>query len=91
MTQALDFVRSLILGLFYVIMAAIAWIEGFLRGLMTRAGVGEDLQKPVLVVVAALLILVALRLFGRVFGVLIAIFLLLLLLHTLLPGLSVPA
>ena len=42
-----------------------------------------------LVVVAALLILVALRLFGRVFGVLIAVFLLLLLLHVLLPGLSV--
>jgi hypothetical protein len=91
MTQALNFVLSLILQLFHLVMGAIAVIEGFLRGLLAQAGITGEAQKAVLIVIGALLILAALRLFGRVFGVLIAIFLILLLLHVLLPGLSGPA
>ena len=86
MTQALDSVRSLIFGLFDAIVAGIAAIESFLAGLMTQAGIRGDLQKPVLTVILVLLILAAFRLFGRIFGVLIAIFLVLLLLQALAPG-----
>jgi hypothetical protein len=85
MTQALNLILSLILGLFGAIMGAIAWTEDFLRGLMTRAGIPEEFQNPVLIIVAVLLILAAIRVLGRVFGVLIAIFLVLLLLHILFP------
>ncbi len=90
MSQALSAIEALILGLLAVIMAAMATIEEFLRRLMTQAGIDGQLQKIVLIVVAVLLILAALRLFGRVFGVLIAIFLILLVIHVLLPGLSAP-
>jgi hypothetical protein len=86
--QALDTVRSLILGLFHVIMAGIAVIEGFLAGLLTWAGITGDPQKGLLTAMLVVLILVAFRLFGRVFGVLIAIFLALLLLQALVPGFS---
>ena len=90
MNQALNSIQALILGLFAAIMAAMAAIEGFLRSLMAQAGVGGQLQKGVLIVVLVLLVLAALRVFGRVFGVLITIFLVLLLIHVLAPGLSAP-
>ena len=86
MTQALDLILALAVGLFNVLVAIGAGVEGFLRGVMTQAGVGASLQRPVLIAAAVVLILVALRLFGRLFGVLIALFLVLLLLHVLLPG-----
>jgi len=90
MTQAFNVTYALILGLFAAIMTGIALIEGFLGGLMTQAGIPGQFQKPALIVAAVLLIVVALRVFGRVFGFLIVIFLILLLLHILFPGLSAP-
>ena len=90
MTQALATVRSLILGLFHVIMVGIAAIEGFLAGLLTRAGITGELQKGLLTAILVLLILAAFRLFGRILAVLIAIFLVLLLLQALVPGFSAP-
>ncbi len=91
MTQAMDFVLSLILRLIGVVMAAVGLIDAFLRGLMTRAGVGGQVQAVVLGVVAVLFILAALRVFGGVLRVLIIIFLVLLLIHVLMPGFQVPA
>ena len=88
MTQALNVVQSFILGLFSLIMAAVAAVQDFLRGLMTQLGIPGNLQKIVLIVVAVLLLVAAVRVFGRVFGVLIAIFLVLFLLQMLVPSLS---
>jgi drug/metabolite transporter superfamily protein YnfA len=85
--KALNFVLGLIIGLFGLIMAAIALIEGFLRNLMTQLGLSAQLQSAVLIVVAILLILAAVRSFGRLFGALITIFLILAVVHVLLPGL----
>jgi hypothetical protein len=87
MTQALNMVQSFIVGLFNIIVAAIAATETFLLGLMTQAHIPAEVQKVVLIVAAVLLIVAALRLFGQVFGILIAIFLVLLVLHTLSSGL----
>lgn len=90
MNQALHAVLVLIAELFGAIMAAIAVIEGYLHGLMTRAGVGGDAQRAVLLVVAAALILAAIRVLGRVFGLLVVIFCVLLILHVLQPGFAGP-
>jgi hypothetical protein len=90
MQQAMEFIENLIFGLFALIMTAIAAVEIFLRGVMSHAGIGGQLQSIVLIVVAVLLILGALRAFGGIFGLLITIFLILLMIHVLVPGLHVP-
>jgi len=91
MTQAIDFVLSLILRLIGLVMAAIAIIDAFLRGLMDRAGIGSQVQAIVLVAVAVLFIVAALRVFGGVLRLLIIVFLVLLLVHVLMPGLQIPS
>ncbi len=91
MTQAMDFILSLILRLIGVIMVAIGIIDAFLRDLMTRAGVNGQVQAVVLVVAAVLFIIAALRVFGGILRILIILFLILLLIHVLMPGFHVPA
>jgi len=90
MQQAMEFFEHLIFGLFALIMTAIAAIELLLRDWLTRAGVTGQLQSVVLVVTAVLLILAALRLFGGIFGLLITIFLILVVVHVLVPGMQAP-
>jgi hypothetical protein len=89
--RAINFLLALILGLFGLIITAIAMIEDFLRRMLTEAGVSGQVQSIVLIVTAVLLILAALRLFGGIFGVLITIVLILLVVHILVPGMYVPA
>ena len=91
MTHTLNFVLSLILRLVSVVMAAIGLIDAFLRSLMSRAGVGAQVQAVVLVAVAVLFIIASLRVFGGILRVLIIIFLILLLIQVLMPGFHVPA
>ena len=91
MDQPINFLLALILGLFGLIVTAIATIESFLRGLLTEAGISGQVQSIVLVVTAILLMLAALRLFGGIFGVLITIVLILLVVHILAPGFRVPS
>jgi hypothetical protein len=87
--QAISFLLGLILGLFGLIITAIAAVEDFLRGLLTEAGITGQVQGIMLIVVAVLLILAALRVLGGVFGVLITIVLLLLVIHILVPGIHI--
>lgn len=91
MTNAMNFILSLILRLIGVVMLAIGLIDGFLRDLMTRAGVGAQVQAVVLVIAAVVFIIAALRVFGGVLRVLIILFLILLLIHVLMPGFHVPS
>ena len=49
------------------------------------------MQSIVLIVTAVLLIVAALRLFGGIFGVLIALVLILLVVHILVPGMHLPS
>ncbi len=91
MEQAINFLLALILGLFDLIITGIATVEEFLRGLLTAAGIGGQVQSIVLVVTAVLLILAALRLFGGIFGVLITLVLILLVVRILVPGMHVPS
>ena len=89
--QAINFLLALVLGLFGLIVTAIATIENSLRGLLTEAGISGQVQGIVLVVTAVLIILAALRLFGGIFGVLITILLILLVVHIFVPGMHVPS
>lgn len=91
MQQAIDLVTSLILGLFHLIVLGIASVEGVLRGALIPMGVGPIGQNVLLVLVALVLIIGAIRLFGGIFAILITIVLVLLMLHILLPALGTHA
>ena len=90
MTSATDFVLSLILRLIAAVMAVIGVVEVALRRLLVNAGIHGELQSAILIVVAIMLIVGALRLLGGVFGLLITVLLVLLILNLLMPGLHIP-
>lgn len=90
MTQALNFLLSLIVGLLGLILTVGGAVERALRAVMTQAGIGAETQRPLLIAAGVLLVFVAVRLFGRLIGLLVALFLILLLLHVLMPGVSSP-
>jgi secreted protein with Ig-like and vWFA domain len=87
MTSAIDFVLTLILRLVAAVMAVIGVIEVALRRMLVDAGVTGQLQSAVLIVVAILLIIGAIRLLGGVFGLLVTA---LLIVNLLMPGLHIP-
>lgn len=86
----MDFVVALVLRLATLVMQAIGIIDAFLRGVMSRAGIGSQAQDIVLVAVAVVCIVAALRVFGGLLRFLIIVFLILLLMHVLLPGMRIP-
>ena len=91
MQQAIDFLTSLIFGLFHLIILGIASVEGVLRATLIPMGVGPIGQNVVLVAVALVLVLGAIRFFGGIFAILIIVVLALLMLHILLPDLGMRA
>ncbi len=90
MNAAVDFVLTLILRLVAAVMAVIGVIEVALRRLLVEAGINGELQSAVMVVVAIMLIIGAIRLLGGVFGLLITVLLILLIVNLLMPGLHIP-
>ena len=91
MDHALNVVLGLLVRLFELVVAAIAVIEGAARHLLSQVGITGPLQGVLLIVLGVLLVLAALRLFGRVFAVLLLVVLVLLLLHGLVVGPPVKA
>ena len=91
MDHALNVVLGLIVRLFELVVAAIAFIENAARHLLAQLGITGPLQGALLVVLAVLLVVAALRVFGRVFAVLLLVVLALLLLHGLVAGPTVKA
>jgi hypothetical protein len=65
--------------------AILTALELLLRGELQRLGVAHDLQTIILLAVAAILVLGALRLFGGVIRVAIVLVLLLVAIHIVLP------
>ena len=86
MDHALNVVLGLLLWLFQLVLAAITFIEGAARHILSQAGITGPLQGALLIVLGVLLVLAALRVFGRVFAVLLLVVLVLLLLHGLAAG-----
>ncbi len=88
MQHALRVILDLLVGLFDLLVTAIAVIEQFVRQALGRIGVDGPPQTVILVLLLIALIIAAFRLFGRIFAVLIGVALLLVLLHALLSGTS---
>ena len=89
MQQAIDLVTSLIFGLFHIIVVAIASVESVLRATLIPMGIGQTGQNIVLLAVALVMILGAIRFFGGIFAILIIVVLALLMMHVLLPGFGI--
>ena len=87
MTEVMDSVFALALRLGSLVMQAIGSIEATLRSVMSRAGIDGRMQAIVLVAVVVLCAVAALRVFGGLLRFLIVVFLILLLIHALVPGL----
>jgi hypothetical protein len=77
----LELLIGVLLGIFGV-------IEGFFRSILVQAGIPENLQQIIMLVITVLLIIAIVRLFGGVFRFLLVLFLILLLLHVLVPTLA---
>jgi hypothetical protein len=90
MNQAIALVTSLLLGLFGVIVAAIAMIEHVARQILASMGIHGELQTALLVILLVGLIIGAFRVFGGAFSILICVVLILILLHALLATAGVP-
>jgi hypothetical protein len=77
----LELLIGVLLGIFGV-------IEGFFRSILVQAGIPENLQQIIMLVITVLLIIAIVRLFGGVFRFLLVLFLILLLLHVLVQTLA---
>jgi hypothetical protein len=86
--QALHTVGTWLELLIGVLLGVFGVIEGFVHSILVQAGVPENLQQIVLIVVAVVLIVAIFRLFGGLIRFLLVLFLILLLLHVLVPTLG---
>ncbi len=90
MTHAINLIAFVIMTLASLVMAFVGFVDSFLAALMTSAGIPPNVQIVLLVIIAAFLVVLAIRALGRVFAVLIIVLLVLLLVHQVFPGLEVP-
>ncbi|TLU74237.1 hypothetical protein [Lichenicoccus roseus] len=88
MQHAINLILGLILALFHLAIAAIAVIEGVLRSVLTPMGLGHGAENAIMLVFAVLLVVAAIRLFGRILTLLLIVVLALTVLHILLPGIG---
>ncbi len=85
--QIVNAFLTLLVNLFDLVMHGLALLEGWLAAQLTAAGVSGQLQPIIMIVVAVLFLLAALRLMGGVVRLLIVLFLALLIVHILAPTL----
>jgi len=81
--NTLAVIVGLIMGLFTLIVSVIAFIEETARRVLASLGVPHQIQTALLALLLLLLVITAFRLFGKLFGILIALVLLALLLHAI--------
>jgi hypothetical protein len=68
-------------ALFAIVLAVLAWIEGGLAVVMNSAHIPPGLQTVLLIVVAVLVLLAALRLFGGFIRIVLIVLILVFVLH----------
>ena len=85
---ALSFLIGVLAWIFDLLMAVFAVVDAWLRALMDGIGVPAGVQTLVIVVVGVLFLIAVLRYLGGVFRVLLALILILLLVHLLLPAIG---
>ena len=81
MTQvqhAASFVLALAMKLLAVVLDAIGMVEGFLRSALESAGIDGPVETLTLVLVGVVLVITAFQVFGRLFLLLLVLFVLLL-------------
>ncbi|MFT8635690.1 hypothetical protein, partial [Novacetimonas hansenii] len=83
MGHILSLLGNMLFGLVGLILAGIVMIEGVLAAMMDTIGVHGQAQRAVLTIMLIALIIAAFRVFGRMFGLLAALFLMLMLLQAL--------
>ena len=91
MNDVSNLVRSLldlVISLGNIIVAALVTIEVWLRAQLTQLGLPPPIQTAILVAVAVLLIIGALRLFGGLIRIAIVLILILIAIHIALPALQ---
>ena len=72
---------ALLAGLAAIVLAALAWIEGALGGVMTASHIPPDLQMVLGIVVALLFLVAALQIFGGFIRVVVIVVLLAIVVH----------
>lgn len=77
---------SLLAGLLRLVLSGLAALEAWLRLQLTALHVSPQLQPVILIAVAVLFLLLALRVMGGVIRLIVLVFLVLLILHILVPG-----
>jgi hypothetical protein len=88
--QALATVEHWLLMLFGLLFGVFGVIETAVRNLLNGIGLPENLQQIVIVVVGVMLIIGIFKVFGGIIRLLLIAFLILLVLHVLLPTLGAP-
>jgi hypothetical protein len=88
MQAAINFILTLILGLFGIVMSFIGLIDSSLTSWMSTEGIDYHLQLVIILVVTVILVMAALRLVGGLLGWLLLILLSLLLLHHVIPEMA---
>jgi hypothetical protein len=83
--QAITNLLALIRELVDLVLSGLAAIEVWVRHELAGLGVAPPIQTIILIAIAVVLIAVTLRLFGGVLRAVVAIFLVLLALHVLIP------
>jgi hypothetical protein len=84
-TNAVNSILQLLLRIGNLIVAGLVAVELWVRGQLAAAGMAPSLQTVVMVSVAALLILAALRLFGGLIRAIVILVLILVAIHIVLP------
>jgi len=90
MDHAINLIIFVIFTLAGLVMSIIGYIDSFLAALLTSAHVPPNAQIILLAVVAVGLVVLAIRLLGRVFAALVVVLLLLILVRQTFPKLEVP-
>lgn len=86
--QALASVTYWITLIFAFFVGVLGAIDGGLRRLLGEAGVDGQMQTIIIVIITVMFIIGVLRAFGGLIRILLALFLILLVLHLLLPNLG---
>ncbi len=89
-TRAVDALLQLLLQLGSLILAGIVAVELWLRAQFALLGLPPTIQTVLLIAIAVVLLLAALRLFGGLIRVAVVLLLLLVVIHVLLPIIQHP-
>jgi hypothetical protein len=85
LNQAVSYFLDGILALCILVMRGVGWVDGVLTIPMQSADLSARTQAYILLVVTVVLVVLALRVLGGLLGWLVFLFLVLLLLHHILP------